>query len=499
VTLQYLRAYFTALALYLIAGTIFFLLSYNSGYGYDALEYLVIGRSLLDGYRLYDFIPSKSWGLYSFIAVFQAAGISGGHFASTVLTTLIFLFVTAMTFWVVRRTHDSVTASAASFLVALCTVFMELNYLEPEGLVAACGLAAFLCIFRARQNGRNGYYLLGGLFVGLGFAFKSVAGFYFLAILIFVLIQELRDPAKSVSRLFLRELLVIAGLGTALILPMLYFGFTGRLNQHIEWTYLFPLLHRPVETLWLSKLFTKLLWFNVLVVVALAISLRRGVRERIYSRPVNLLALLMGLCSLVALFKQQASHYVFPGAVFLSIFIADVFHEAAPLRRLHEHRLATFTALAALIILLVGSVWLYSPQSCLRLVTFRDYADEDKLARLVQNRVAEGRPFLCFKKSTLLYWVCHRYPPIPFLKLDVQETYVLRKDPGILENVLKNPHLEWVEFDPVWPGIQDRSFMNDAQNRRLIVDFGSRLNHDFFLADTNTSPYVLWQRKHAGP
>ncbi|WP_332369467.1 hypothetical protein [Spirosoma telluris] len=44
---------------------IFFLFAYNSGYGYDAYEYLIIARTLNEGYNLYDFIPSKSYLLYS--------------------------------------------------------------------------------------------------------------------------------------------------------------------------------------------------------------------------------------------------------------------------------------------------------------------------------------------------------------------------------------------------------------------------------------------------
>ena len=488
-----------SLFILLLAGMgLFSVFSYNSGYGYDALEYLVIGRSLLDGYRLYDFIPSKSWGLYYLVAAFLSTGASNGHLLVTVVTTLIFLAVVSTTYWVVRNTHGPVVALASSLLVALCTVFMELNYLEPEGLVAVCGLAAFLCILKAGQNSRCGCDFLGGLFVGLGFAFKSVAGFYLIAILTFVLIQELRNPTKSVPRLLSRGLRVIAGLGTALALPMIYFALTGRLSQHLEWTYSFPLLHRPVETLWLSKLVTKLLWFDVLVVAALAMSLRPGIRGQVYSRPGTVLALLMGLLSFAALFKQQASHYVFPGAVFLSVFVADVFCLVIPRDRIRSHLPTAVAILAALGVLACCSVWLYNPRAFQRLSSLRDYSDEHALSQWIRERVPDGKNALFFKKSTLLYWVSNRYPNIPFLKMDVQETYALKKAPDTLMRALSDPNLVLVECDPKWMGIQDMNFLSDPENRKLIDAFLSRLEESFALSDATISPYLLWSRKAKG-
>lgn len=484
------------LLILLFAGAgLFSVFSYNSGYGYDALEYLVIGRSLLEGYRFYDFIPSKSWGLYYLAAAFLSTGASNGHLLATSITTLIFIGVVSTTYWVVRNTHGPGAAVASSLLVALCTVFMELNYLEPEGLVAACGLAAFLCIFRAGQNDRSGYAWLAGLFVGFGLAFKSVAGFYYPAILFFVLIQELRNPAKSMSRLLAREFQVTAGLGIALVLPLIYFGLTGRLAQHLEWTYSFPLLHRPAETLWISKLFTKLLWFDVLVAGALALSLRRDVRERVCSQPGTLLALLMGLFSLAALFKQQASHYVFPGAVFLSVFVVDVFRHAIPRDRILAHRSVVYAVLAALVLLAGCSICLYNPRAFQRLISLRDYSDEYALSQLIQERVPEGKNALFFKKSTLLYWLSNRYPNIPFLKMDVQETYALKKEPDTLIRALSDPNLVFVECDPKWMGIQDMGFSSDPENRKLIDAFLVELKERFVLSNTAITPYLFWTRK----
>ena len=64
--------------------------AFNSGYGYDALEYLVIGRSLVDGYHLYDFIPSKSFGLYGLVAGLLKTGLPLGHFSLSVVVAGLF-------------------------------------------------------------------------------------------------------------------------------------------------------------------------------------------------------------------------------------------------------------------------------------------------------------------------------------------------------------------------------------------------------------------------
>ena len=481
--------------LFLAAAGLFSLFSYNSGYGYDALEYLVIGRSLLDGYRLYDFIPSKSWGLYGLTAAFLSTGVSNSHLLVAAITSLILIIVVCVTYGVTRHTHGSGVAVASSLLVVLCSVFMEMNYLEPEGLVAVCGLAAFLCIGRAGPHRCNGRFLLGGLFVGMGFAFKSVAAFYFLAILVFILVQELRNPARSAWRFLSRELLVTAGLMLALVAPLVYFGLTGRLTPHVEWTYLFPLLERPAESVWLSKLFTKLLWFDVLVVAALAMSLRRGVRERVYSQPDSVLALLMGLLSLLALLKQQASHYVFPGAVFLSIFIADVFKESLPLERIRAHRRVLLAVLSALAVLVCGSAWLYNARALQRLIGLRSYSNEIAVTQFIQERVPAGRNAIFFKNSVLLYWLSHRYPNTPYLKMDVQETYALENAPDTLVRALSDPNLALVECDPKWIGIQDQGFVRRPGAQELIRAFLSGLEEAFVLSDSALPPYVFWSRK----
>src|SRR5205814_7835481 len=71
---------------------------YNSGYGYDALEYLVIGRSVKDGYSFYAFVPSKSWALYYLVAGYLWLPQASTHLGISLLITAILLLVCLVTY-----------------------------------------------------------------------------------------------------------------------------------------------------------------------------------------------------------------------------------------------------------------------------------------------------------------------------------------------------------------------------------------------------------------
>lgn len=481
------RTALCVLGLALLCGA-FFVYARNSGYGYDALEYLVIGRSLVDGYSFYDFIPSKSCGLYYVTAFFLRIGWPATHAGVAALVTLLFALAVGLTFAVVRRSCGPRAAPAASALVALCAVFMEMNYLEPEMPVYLFGLLAFAMLLGAEAPRRRALLLaLSGLWIGFGVSFKTVAAFYYPAALLFAV----TGPAPRAR--WRDASLLTAGLAAGLLVPLVYFGLSGRLGPHLRWTYVFPLLHRPADTFWLPKLFTKLLWLPVLLVITVAVSLRPALRDRVYGSRANVLALLMGLAALAALLKQQASHYVFPGAAFLSIFTAAAWCEVLPRGR----RLPPAAAAAALVLgaALVASVALYRPAALRRFAGWKNFAaEEDAVAAAIREGVPPEKNALLFRKSTLLYWITHRYPNVPLLKTDVQETYYLRNHPGVLQEALRDPDLLLVEYDPAWPGFQDRTFPRTGADRDLMRAFEDELEKHFAIADTSASPYVLWKR-----
>jgi len=491
-TLRNTSGYGVALLLFIAAIGIFYIFTYNSGYGYDALEYLVIGRSLLDGYHFYDFIPSKSWGLYTLVAAFLTPGNTANHIGVSAFITAAFGIALAGVYFLARRRYDRVTAYIAAGLTALSAVFMEMNYLEPEIFVFLAGLAAFVCLSPARGTVTGKSWFAAGVAVGIGFAFKSVAAFYVPALLLFAIFRgQIRK--ESALRIAGNISSLILGFLSALLAPALYFALTGRLSQHLEWTYLFPLLQRPAGTFWMYKLSTKLLWFFALLLIAVALSLTPRKRREIYLNENTMLALLMGAFSLSALLKQQASHYVFPAAGFLSIYMAAVFDACRPKKQVFTPVLITIAILLA--VMLPASVMLYNPRAIHRIARLADYAREKELADYIQRQTGEDDLALFFKKGTFLYWISHRYPAVPFVKLHVQETWLLKKQPELLSDALDNPRLTLVEFDPDQPGIQDRAFFEQSGSIALISEFNRKLVIEFKPVGERIPPWFFWHRR----
>ena len=486
------------LLLLFCAAAVFFVFCHNSGYGYDALEYLVIGRSLIEGYNFYDFIPSKSWGLYTLVAGYLSLGNVANHLGITTLITSLFILMVTGTFLVTARQFGRLSALASAALVGLCAMFTEMNYLEPESLVFLSGLAAFYLLTR-NDNITSAQLYGAGLWLGIGFAFKSVAAFYFIGVAFFLLVRRIPDGYLALGRRIIEVAFLSAGFGTALVIPMVYFGMTDRLFDHIQWTYFFPLLRRPADIFYLGKLLAKLSWFIVLFGAALIASLRADIRWRVYAGPTNRLALAMGLASFLALLKQQASHYAFPGVAFCSIFIGGVL-AGMYLDANFRQRLRTLTfAMLGIGALAVASILIYNPNALNRLTTFRNFRYETESARFIRDRVGPNQHALFFKHSTLLYWLSHRYPNIPFIKLDVQETYALGGRPGLLEKALQDPSLKLVEYDSEWPGIQDRDFGSDPVSRNILHTFHGQLVKDFEEVHPGLPPYTFWMRRSETP
>ena len=63
----------------------------------------------------------------------------------------------------------------------------------------------------------------------------------------------------------MRGVWVVIGFLFAIGAQAAYFWSTDRLAPFIEWSFVFPLLHYPPHTEWLSKLYTKLLWVWIIV------------------------------------------------------------------------------------------------------------------------------------------------------------------------------------------------------------------------------------------
>ncbi len=91
---------------------------------------------------MYAFIPSKSPGLYVSIASWLALGIPQNHLGVAVIVTLFLVLLLGVAWFVAKSLYDTETALLTCLLIFLSAFTMELNFLEPDGLVAACGLIA---------------------------------------------------------------------------------------------------------------------------------------------------------------------------------------------------------------------------------------------------------------------------------------------------------------------------------------------------------------------
>ncbi len=482
-----------------IASAGFYLFAYNSGYGFDALEYLVIGRSLNDGYSMYSFVPSKSWGWYLLLSALFRCGLPQTHAGVSLVVTSLFTASLAATWCVVRRTFDTTAAAISTALVALCAAFMELNYLEPETICYLCGLAAFyLLAGRAgavRQTG-SGSFALAGAILGIGCAFKSIVACYLLGALLYIVVLGRGD--KEPPGLFWRRALAFAGgCVTTLLAPYWYFAASGRGAEHVYWNFIYPLLYYPANTRYAIKLYTKLLWFPVFILLTIASYFMRPahMRKSVRSDRKVLLILLLGLASLVSLLKTQSSHYVFPGAAFLSILMGRIF--ALHLSQLKSvsrtHLLAVAAGMTAVI---AASAYLYRPNVYTRLFSVKDYGQEIALKRELQSRVPRGKHILGLGSPAFLYWISGRYPNIPVVNTAEQTTWWLRRNPSALERALDDPHLALVEWNPAAVLLDDPDALRFPQIREALDSAGRRIQREYVPTSVASDcGYALWARK----
>lgn len=483
------RFHITAIFILLCAA--FLLYSYNSGYGYDAVEYLVIGRSLLDGYDLFHFSPSKSPGIFYLVAGFLYLWPDAGHVAISVLITSIFAAVVAFTFLFVGRTHGRTAAVISAAIVAASCFFMEMNFLETEALVFLCALPALPALRSGLRTRRLYPFLLAGCWIGCAIFFKTVGLFYAVGAAAFIAFWNRFKNRLPFSATVSQVL--ACGAGIVMCAPILLYAFTGQLRDYVHWTYIFPLMHYPSDTFFLGKLYTKLGWFFLLLLLTFALSFHRRVRSVLQMSCYPGIALTLGLAALLALFKNQASHYVFPAAGFLAIFMGIVISAAFSASPFMKRSAASFLVLAALAV--PASVALYRPSALKRFIKIADYSAESEAGMRIREIVGENDRALFFSHP-VLYWASHRYPNIPYINFHVHFSQGLRSDPDMLRRALEDPALVLVEFDPGYPQIRDPRFLDDPQLAGALGEFTEQLRATFEPVDIGVPKHRFWRRKN---
>ncbi len=476
----------------LLFAVAFFVFVYNSGYGYDAIEYIVIGNSLLDGFSVFEFSPSKSPGIYYVVAGFLKWLPDSGHLEISALITIILLIILAATYGIVRASHGPDAAFASAALLALSACFMEMNFLETEGFVFLFALPALPFLRDGLRKDSLIRFALAGFCIGAAAFFKSVALFYLPGATVFVLGWGLLRMRASLSKMIRSCIAMWGGTLAALLLPAIFYLARGEFGPYLHWTYVFPVLHYEPDTLYLSKLAIKLSWFWTLLVLSLLLSLHPRVRAAFVMSLYPTASLAMGLTALFPPLKNQASHYVFPAAGFLCIFMAltwSAFAEAHP-----NSRRVLPAALAAFAILALGSVYFYRPTVLRRLFRLRDYREETALAERLQMLVRPDERMLCMSHP-LPYWLARRYPAIPTVNLHVQFVHLIRNNPSLLMDALNNPALVLVEFDPQYFSFRAPSLKNDPWALDLHRAFAAALAARFHRVEIPESRFTFWVRR----
>jgi hypothetical protein len=482
---------FLACGLLTLTSIPFGLYAHNSGYGYDQLEYLIIGRSLVDGYRFYDLIPSKSPGIYLLVAAFLNVGWLQTHAQLAVLIAAIYVLLIVCSFVFAQRLWSVREATAGAGLVGLCAWFMELNFLQPTAFVYLFGLAACgFCIRAVNGHARRNWFLCGAM-VAFGMQFKTVAAFYGVAAGALLLKRHWRDDWLRHGAAFASGVLVPSAAVAA------WFAATGRGRDFWEWTVYFPLFKYPANTWFLSKLYTKLLIFDVVFACAIAAAMHPRIRRAVWGDFRTLAVFVFGAVSLLALTKTQASHYCFPGAAFLSLFSARVgalVAERAPER---SPRSASTGFVIAAVGLAVASAFAYRPQAFARLATVRRFQEETSIARYVAQSSLRADHVIAFSNPTWLYWIAHRYPNTRLIHTDVQNTYFVAGHPDALVRALDDPTLRLVEFNPLAQEFADPEFSKVAAARAEMQRFKSRLEQRFRPDPTSPVGYHFWVRNES--
>ncbi|WP_420151661.1 ArnT family glycosyltransferase [Spirosoma sp.] len=473
---------------------VFFLFVYNSGYGYDAYEYLIIARSLDRGHALYDFIPTKSYLLYSSTNVLL--GILGGynHISVSVLITLLAVGVLLSTYCAGRLFSER-TALISVTLSAVSCFFMEMNFLEPESWIAIFGLNAFTLVV-SRMDGPWWRWLGAGVLLGLAMCFKSVAAFYVAGFGAFIGVLWLTGRLTFWPMVG-RGLLVLLGFMLPLLASAGYFYLTGRLAQHLEWTYIYPFGGYPSHTLFLTKFLIKLGWLLLLLLVSFVLVWQRPYRTVYQKTPALWLALLLAAFASIAMLKTQASHYFFPAAVFLCLhlgFITDQWLKNQQLQQQDAPRRLLLSG-AVLGLLTVISLVLYRPNAIKRLVSITDYSGEELAGDFIRQLAGKEGKVLLIDNAMSLYYLSDREPNVPFITTEMQTTHYIKSHPDTYGRALADTNLKLVVFGNRSSVIDDSTTINQPANAYALKQLRTGLKEHFVPVKDPRFGLMYWVRK----
>jgi hypothetical protein len=472
----------------LLITPLFGLFSYNSGYGYDALEYLLVGRSMNEGYQMYDFIPSKSWLWYVFVQ--WGINLFGGdfnHITVTSLITILFVGCGWSVYMVIKKyTQDNSQAFLAGALTMLCSFFMEMNYLEPEAPIVILAVWALYFLLRTSFAA----WLIGGFLLGLAMLMKSVAMFYVAGAGLYLLYELFVLKSTGIKQFFVKGLGLVFGFAIPLVLSLIYFHFTGKLEEHIYWSYIYPFGSYPAHTLFLVKLLVKTFWFIALAIAAILLSIRQS-DKAYWKKPIFLIPFFFGMLSLTALLKSQASHYLYAAAPFFAIIIAIVFGHLS--KQMFNPRLLL---LLSGMVLIVGSVtFLTRPDAVKRFLLIQSYEGDKHVYDAVNTRLEEGEKVLFIDYGTYFYFHAHKYPHVPFINTEMQTSDYISRNTHTYKAALEDSSLKMVLFGNRSAVIDDSTMAESPTNKVALDKLREELQRSFVADYDSLLQITFWIRK----
>ena len=326
-------------ALFLLSAitAIFFVFSHNSSIGYDAYEYLLIGRYLSEGGSLYDYWPSKSPGIYYITSLLIFLGVSFNHIQVAVLLSALF-YITALILLYKYRTYSSQLKYLLVFFLSFIYFFSEMNFLEPDQFVIIFSVISSFLFSRSVNQISEGvinYKSLfkSGVFLSFAMLFKTTAIFVGLGFFIYALYLVIKNRL-NVKLIVNSASSFMFGFASVFMVALAYFWSRGELADFINWTFLYPMNAYPAHTLYLDRTYTKLLGLNLLYIASLFIFVRK-ILHSFFLNQRSWLFLCISLSAMLMVFKTQAPHYFTLSYVFmLLMFVMEKYTFTIILKRI---------------------------------------------------------------------------------------------------------------------------------------------------------------------
>ena len=149
---------------------------------------------------------------------------------------------------------------------------------------------------------------------------------------------------------------------------------------------------------------------------------------------------------------------------------------------------------AVFLVLLAAGAVMHRPSALRRLVSLTDYRDEQAVAHFIKKSCPDESTALFFSDNQHLYWISHRYPTTPFINLNVQTAYLLRKHPDLLSKALDDPRLALVEFRRTLPWVEETEQFDPREFAAILDDFELRLKERFVPVEDGPKGYAFWRR-----